>query len=181
MKASSLINTQVFVANDVRPRGLVRDIRIRDHVVDCLVLSEGGMFSKGQIVLPEDVVEVDYDHITLSPDKSVLKIASKEMKARLKETYSLMNTPVLDVDGKRFAKVADATISMDFKILEYDLSRSFFDDMDYGYSLVSSKNVVYKDESLHYDKDMIEMDKTHREGGILEKVLGEERHESISR
>ena len=39
----------------------------------------------------------------------------------------------------------------------------------------------YRDKSLNYDKDMLEMDRTHREGGILEKVLGEEHHENITR
>ena len=84
------------------------------------------------------------------------------MKARLEESYSLVNTPVKDVDGKRFAKVADATVSKDFKVQEYDLSRSFFDDLDYGYSLVDAERMEYRDKSLNYDKDMLEMEQTHR-------------------
>lgn len=181
MKASNLLNTQVFFENDTRLRGLVRDIRIRDHKIDCLVLAEGGLFSKAQIILPSDIIEVDYDHVTLGSDKAITKLSSKEMKARMKESYPLMNTPVKDVDGKRFAKVADATVSEDFRVQEYDLSRSFFDDLDYGYSLVKAEHMEYQGGSLNYDRDMLEMDRTHREGGILEKVLGEEHHENITR
>lgn len=180
MKASNLLNTQVFFENDTRLRGLVRDIRVRDHKIDCLVLSEGGLFSKAQIIFPSDIIEVDYDHVTLGGDKAITKLSAKEMKARLEESYSLVNTPVKDVDGKRFAKVADATVSKDFKVQEYDLSRSFFDDLDYGYSLVDAEHMEYRDKSLNYDKDMLEMEQTHREGGILEKVLGEEHHENIT-
>lgn len=180
MKASSLLNTQVFFENDTRLKGLVRDIRVCDHAVDCLVLSEGGLFSKAQIILPADIIEVDYDHVTIGADKTVTKLASKEMKERLRATYSLMDTPVLDVDGKRFAKVADATVSESFKVLEYDLSRSFFDDLDYGYSRVSAEHMVYENVCLNYDQDMLELNRTHREGGILEKVLGEEKHEDIT-
>ena len=178
MKASNLLNTQVFFENDTRLRGLVRDIRVRDHKIDCLVLSEGGLFSKAQIIFPSDIIEVDYDHVTLGGDKAITKLSAKEMKARLEESYSLVNTPVMD--GKRFAKVADATVSKDFKVQEYDLSRSFFDDLDYGYSLVDAERMEYRDKSLNYDKDMLEMEQTHREGGILEKVLGEEHHENIT-
>ena len=95
MKASNLLNTQVFFENDTRLRGLVRDIRVRDHKIDCLVLSEGGLFSKAQIIFPSDIIEVDYDHVT------PVSYTHLDVYKRQSE-YRVMSVPTLKIfkDGE---------------------------------------------------------------------------------
>lgn len=182
MKVRNLLNMQVISSKNKKFLGLIHDICIKDHCIKYLILSFGGLFSKAQFIIPSDIVDIDYDHLEIESEKEMHKISAKEMKIQVAETYSIINLPVNDIEGNRFAKVADATISNNLKeVLEYDLSRSFFDDLDYGYSLVSADQLFFKDNVLVYNDEMFAIKKTNREGGILQKILGEDHDESITR
>ena len=176
MKASSLLDTAVLIEKDRKWCGKICDIRICDHRIVALVLSEGGIFSKAQMILPEAVLKAEYDHITIASDQSVQRLSAKEMREKMKGTSSITGARVKDRDGDYFARIADAVIDLDYRISEYELSRSFFDDLDYGYGIVRAEEMhVDSDGSFVYERDMLDIQKTGREGGILKKLLGEER------
>ncbi|MDO4288858.1 MAG: hypothetical protein Q4C55_06690 [Eubacterium sp.] len=175
MKASSLLDTVVVLDKDGRWRGKVCDIRIRDQAVDAFVLSEGGLFSRAQIFTPEAIVSAAYDHIALTSEAAIQKMSPRALKARLRGSHSVTGVRVKDVDGEDFASTADAVLDEDYRVVEYELSRSFFDDLDRGYGIVAAADLrLDASGALVYARDMLDIARTGREGGAIAKILGEE-------
>lgn len=175
MKASNFLNTVVWLQGDRKWRGQIADIRVRDHTVDCFVLSEGGLFSRAQIFLPGSVTEAAYDHIAVASDAAICRLSKRAFRERLAGTHSVFGVRVRDVDGDYFARTADAVIGNDYHVKEYELSRSFFDDLDRGYGIVPAAELTLAvDGALVYAKDMLAIQETGREGGVIKKLLGEE-------
>ena len=84
-----------------------------------------------------------------------------------------MDYPVVDINEEAFGHVVNATIEEGtFAITEYEISRSFFDDIDHGFAIIPATDLVYKDQVLYYGKEMFDLGFKKQGTGIANKLLG---------
>lgn len=173
MKANILLNVVVISQNNGRRHGLVKSLVVVDHVVKYLVINPGGIFSKAQFFKPENIVDVNYKRMVIGNEKDIIKVNGKKVKAYLEEAFPLMDYQVVDTNGEAFGHVVNATIEDDtFAITEYEISRSFFDDIDHGFAIIPAADLVYKDQVLYYEKEMFDIGFKNQGTGIANKLLG---------
>lgn len=174
MKANILLNVEVVSQNNGRRHGLVKSLVVVDHVIKYLVINPGGILSRAQFFKPDSIVDVNYKRMVIENDKDIIKVKGKEVKAYLDEAFPLMDYPVVDKNGEAFGHVVNATIEEGtFAISEYEISRSFFDDIDYGFAIIPAMDLVYKDQVLYYGKEMHDLGFKKQGTGIANKLLGE--------
>lgn len=173
MKANILLNVVVISQNNGRRHGLVKSLVVVDHVVKYLVINPGGILSKAQFFKPENIVDVNYKRMVIGNEKDIIKVNGKKVKAYLEEAFPLMDYQVVDINGEAFGHVVNATIEDDtFAITEYEISRSFFDDIDHGFAIIPAADLVYKDQVLYYEKEMFDIGFKNQGTGIANKLLG---------
>lgn len=173
MKANILLNVVVVSQNNGRRHGLVKSLVVVDHVVKYLVINPGGILSKAQFFKPENIVDVNYKRMVIGNEKDIIKVKGKKVKAYLEEAFPLMDYQVVDTNGEAFGHVVNATIEDDtFAITEYEISRSFFDDIDHGFAIIPASDLVYKDQVLYYEKEMFDIGFKNQGTGIANKLLG---------
>lgn len=173
MKANILLNVEVISKKNRRHHGLVKSLVVVDHVVKYLVISPGGPFAKAEFFEPRSIIDVDYKRLIIQNDKEIIKVKAKEVKKYLTEAFSLMDYPVVDINGNSFGRIVNATIDdKTFEISEYEISRSFFDDLDHGFGVANASELVYKDQILSYQKEMFDPDFKTQGAGIAKKLLG---------
>ncbi|WP_286947670.1 hypothetical protein [Acetobacterium sp. UBA5834] len=173
MKANILLNVVVISQNNGRRHGLVKSLVVVDHVVKYLVINPGGILSKAQFFKPENIVDVNYKRMVIENEKDIIKVNGKKVKAYLEEAFPLMDYQVVDTNGEAFGHVVNATIEDDtFAITEYEISRSFFDDIDHGFAIIPAADLVYKDQVLYYEKEMFDIGFKNQGTGIANKLLG---------
>ena len=173
MKANILLNVVVISQNNGRRHGLVKSLVVVDHVVKYLVINPGGILSKAQFFKPENIVDVNYKRMVIENEKDIIKVNGKKVKAYLEEAFPLMDYQVVDINGEAFGHVVNATIEDDtFAITEYEISRSFFDDIDHGFAIIPAADLVYKDQVLYYEKEMFDIGFKNQGTGIANKLLG---------
>ncbi|TYC87837.1 hypothetical protein [Acetobacterium wieringae] len=173
MKANILLNVVVISQNNGRRHGLVKSLVVVDHVVKYLVINPGGILSKAQFFKPENIVDVNYKRMVIENEKDIIKVKGKKVKAYLEEAFPLMDYQVVDINGEAFGHVVNATIEDDtFAITEYEISRSFFDDIDHGFAIIPATDLVYKDQVLYYEKEMFDIGFKNQGTGIANKLLG---------
>jgi len=173
MKANFLLNVEVISKNNGRRHGLVKSLVVIDHVVKYLVINPGGLFAKSQFFEPKSIVDVNYKRLIIEDDRAIIKVKAKEIKNYLVESFSLMDYPVEDINGNSFGRIVNATIDRDtFKISRYEISRSFFDDIDNGFGLADASELVFKNKTLTYQKEMCDPDFKTQGAGIANKLLG---------
>ncbi len=180
MKGSRLLNMKILSSRDGRLLGLVKDARVYQGRIQYLVLSTGGLFSKAIYVEPGDVQGMTVDTLTLKDDGCLKRESKKEMAKRLEGTFSVFKIKVYDRTHTLVGKVADFSVGQDFTVAEYEISRSFWDDIDRGYALVAAKDLTYGEGYLHYGRHYYEIERTQRDGGIVQKLIGEDYHEDIT-
>ncbi|MGL4548077.1 hypothetical protein [Eubacterium aggregans] len=174
MKASRWINLPVHCGENGQVRGLIKDIRIRDGCIDALVLSMGGLWSKALFIRPEDIVTLSADVLKLSDESALKHLSAKEMKAAMAGSDSLFKLTVVDYAWTLIGRVSDARVGEDCKVQEFEISRSFFDDMDRGYAVIPMDQMTSQDGVLHYQHYFYEIPQSKRSGGVFNKVLGED-------
>lgn len=173
MKANILLNVEVVSKKNGRRHGLVKSLVVVDHVVKYLVISHGGILTKARFFKPENIVDVNYKRLIIENDKDIIKLKEKKVKAYLDEAFPLMDYPVVDKNGEAFGHVVNATIEKNtYKITEYEISRSFFDDIDHGFGIIDASELVYKDQVLYYEKEMFDPEFKRQGTGIANKLLG---------
>jgi len=173
MKANILLNVEVISKNNGRRHGLVKSLVVVDHVVKYLVINPGGLFAKSQFFEPKSIVDVNYKRLIIGDDREIIKIKAKEVKTYLAESFSLMDYPVEDINGHNFGRIVNATIDSEtFKISRYEISRSFFDDIDNGFGVAEAAELIYKNKILTYQKEMFDPDFKTQGAGIANKLLG---------
>jgi len=173
MKANFLLNVEVISKKNRRHHGLVKSLVVVDHVVKYLVINPGGIFAKAQFFEPKSIVDVDYKRLMIDDSRDIIKIKAKEVKKYLAESFSLMNHPVVDINGVVFGRIVNATIDdKTFAIKEYEISRSFFDDLDHGFGVASASELIYENQILSYQKEMSDPDFKSQGAGIAKKLLG---------
>lgn len=174
MKANILLNVEVISKKNGKRHGLVKSLVIVANMVKYLVINPGGLLAKAQFFEPKSIVDVDYKRLIIEDNREILVIKAKEVKKYLAESFSLMNCPVVDINGHRFGRIVNANINdKTFEISEYEISRSFFDDLDNGFGVVKSTELVYKNGILSYQKEMFDPELNSRTAGIAKKLLGE--------
>ncbi|MBC3886965.1 hypothetical protein GH810_01370 [Acetobacterium paludosum] len=172
MKANILLNVEVISKNG-RRHGLVKSLVVVNHVVKYLVINPGGILTKAQFFKPESIVDVNYKRLIVGSDKDIIKVKGKKVKNYFDEAFPLMDYPVVDKNGTAFGRIANATIEKDsYKITEYEVSRSFFDDLDHGFGIINASELVYKDQVLCYEKEMFDLGFKNQGTGIANKLLG---------
>lgn len=175
MKANILLNVEVISKKNGRRHGLVKSLVIEDHVVKYLVISQGGLFAKAKLFEPISIIDVNYKRLIIGDEREIIRVKAKEVKKYLSEAFPLMDYPVVDINGEVFGRIANAIIDeKTYKILKYEISRSFFDDLDHGFGVVCASELVYKDQVLSYQKQMFELDLKSQAAGIAKKLLGVE-------
>jgi uncharacterized protein YrrD len=173
MKANILLNVEVISKNNGRHHGLVKSLVVVNHVLQYLVIKPGGILSKAEFFKPESIVDVNYKRLIIEDDKDIIRIKQKMVKTYLEEAFPLMNYPVVDKHGEPFGRVANATIEEEtFRITEYEISKSFFDDLDHGYSIIKAAELHYQDQILSYQKDMFNPEFRNQGTGIANRLLG---------
>ncbi|AFA47768.1 PRC-barrel domain-containing protein [Acetobacterium woodii] len=173
MKANILLNVAVVSQKNGRRHGLVKSLVVVNHVVQYLVISTGGLFSKAQIFKPENIIDVNYKRLIIASEKDIIKIEGKKVKTYLEEAFPLMDYPVVDKNGEAFGHIVNATIEDgSFIISEYEISRSFFDDIDHGFAIIPAAELDYRDQVLHYQKEMFDLRFEKQGTGIANKLLG---------
>ncbi|HEY5556915.1 hypothetical protein [Acetobacterium sp.] len=173
MKANYLLNVEVISKESGRRYGLVKSLVVVDHVLKYLVINPGSLFAKAQFFAPESIVDVDYKQLIIMDSSKIIKIKAKEVKKYLTEAFSLMDYPVVDINGNKFGRIVNATIDdKTYEISDYEISRSFFDDLDYGFGVAESSELIYKDRILSYQKEMFDPDFKSQGAGIAGKLLG---------
>lgn len=174
MRASRLLNMRVESIDGQRFFGLIKDIRVRNNQIVHIIISRGGIFSKAIYFEPEAGIVADVDSMNLQDGREVTRASGKEMRRVLEGTHSLYDLKVYDVDHLLIGTLADATITPDFKILEYEVSRSFFDDVDRGFALIPVEELTYDGTAMRFCRHYNEIPENGREGGIIRKTLGDE-------
>lgn len=173
MKANILLNVEVVSQKNGRRHGLVKSLVVVDHVVKYLVINPGGIFTKAQFFKPENIIDVNYKRLVIENEKVIIKAKGKKVKAYLEEAFPLMDYPVVDKNGEVFGHVVNATIEEEsFAITEYEISRSFFDDLDHGFAIIGATELEYKDQVLYYEKEMFDLGFKRQGTGIANKLLG---------
>lgn len=180
MKASRLLNTRVLCGSDGPMRGLVKDARVRDNHIEILVLSMGGIFSQALFIKPEDIITMSMEGMAVSDEDSFYRLKAKDMKRYVEGSHSLTDVQVYDIRDTLIGKIVDSSIDDDFNVVEYEVSRSLFDDLDRGFALIPADELTFSDGALHYGKRYYEIPKTNREGGIVRRILGEEHYEDFT-
>jgi len=175
MKANILLNVEVVSKKNGRRHGLVKSLVVVNHVVKYLVINPGGILTKAQFFKPESIVDVNYKRLIVESDKDIIKVKGQKVKNYLEEAFPLMDYPVVDKNGEVFGRIANATIEKDsYKITEYEISRSFFDDLDHGFGIINASELTYKDQVLFYEKEMFDLGFKKQGTGIANKLLGVE-------
>jgi len=173
MKANILLNVEVFSKKNGKRQGLVKSLVIVDHVMKYLVINPGGLLAKAQFFEPKSIVDVDYKQLIIQDIREIIIIKTKEVKKYLAESFSLMNCPVVDINGQSFGRIVNATFdAKTFEISEYEISRSLFDDLDSGFAVIKASELVYKNQRLSYQKEMFDPDLQSQTAGIAKKLLG---------
>lgn len=173
MKANILLNVEVVSKKNGHRHGLVKSLVVVDHVVKYLVINPGGILAKAQILKPENIVDVNYKRLMIASEKDIIKVSGKKVKTYLDEAFPLMDYPVVDKNGEAFGHIVNATIDDDtFTITEYEVSKSFFDDIDHGFGIIDASELVYKDQVLYYAKEMFNPEFKKQGTGIANKLLG---------
>ncbi len=173
MKANILLNVVVVSQNNGRRHGLVKSLVVVDHVIKYLVINPGGILSRAQFFKPENIVDVNYKRMVIGNEKDIIKVKGKKVKIYLEEAFPLMDYQVVDKNGEAFGHVVNATIEEDtFAITEYEISRSFFDDIDHGFAIIPATDLVYQDQVLYYKKEMFDIGFKNQGTGIANKLLG---------
>lgn len=173
MKANILLNVEVVSQKNGRRHGLVKSLVVVDHVVKYLVINPGGIFSKAQFFKPENIIDVNYKRLIIENEKVIIKTKGKKVKTYLDEAFPLMDYPVVDKNKEAFGHVVNATIEeQTFAITEYEISRSFFDDIDHGFAIIPASDLIYKDQVLYYEKEMFDLAFKKQGTDIANKLLG---------
>ena len=173
MKANILLNVEVISKNNGRRHGLVKSLVVVNHVLQYLVINPGGILSKAEFFKPESIVDVNYKRLIIEADKDIIRVKRKMVKAYLEEAFPLMNYPVVDKNGELFGRVANASIEAEtYRITEYEISKSFFDDLDHGYGIIKASELTYQDQILTYEKEMFNPEFKNQGTGIANRLLG---------
>lgn len=173
MKANILLNVEVISKNNGRHYGLVKSLVVVNHVIKYLVIKPGGILVKTEFFKPESIVDVNYKRLIIESDKDIIKVKGKKIKNYFDEAFPLMSYPVVDKNGETFGQVVNATIEDNtYRITEYEISRSFFDDLDHGFGIINASELVYKDQVLYYEKEMFNLEFKNQGTGIANKLLG---------
>ncbi|AWW27985.1 hypothetical protein ACIZ62_14895 [Acetobacterium carbinolicum] len=173
MKANILLNVEVVSKKNGRRHGLVKSLVVVNHVIRYLVINPGGVFSKAQFFKPENILDVNYKRLVIESEKVIIKAKGQKVKDYLDEAFPLMDYPVVDKNKESFGHVVNATIEEGtFAITEYEISRSFFDDIDHGFAIIPAEELTYKDQVLYYEKDMYDLGFKEQGTGIANKLLG---------
>ncbi|MDD4508694.1 MAG: hypothetical protein PHN26_07210 [Eubacteriaceae bacterium] len=180
MRASLLLNMRVESKDGQHFFGLIKDLRIRDGVVETAVISRGSLFSKAIYFDIHHAVFEDIDSLHLDDDAVLQRVPVKTFNKRIEGTHSLYKLKVYDNENRKIGHLADATIGKKLQVLEYEISRSFFDDLDHGFALIPAEKLQYKAGALYYHDLFNRIPETGREGGIVKKMLGKDRHETFN-
>lgn len=173
MKANILLNVEVISKKNRRRLGLIKSLVVVNHIVVSLVISQGGLLSKAQLIEPSKILDVDYKQLVIKDESEILRIKAKEVKTLLENAFPLMDIPVVDINGDVFGKIVNADIDPDtFEITTYEVSRSFFDDINFGYGIIHPSELVYENKVLMYQKEMFELSFDNENAGIAKKLLG---------
>ena len=172
MRGSFIMNMRVESESTERFHGLIQDVRVKDDFLYAFVLTEGGLFQKAAYfqINPGDY-RTDYNSLKLKDNVEIIHEKSKVFKEKiLKETHSLYNLMMYDVDNRKIGKIRDVTVGQNHQVLEYEVSKSFFEDLNVGFSLIPADKVKYRDVKLHYDLRVEDIPLTGREGGIVNRL-----------
>jgi uncharacterized protein YrrD len=173
MKANILLNVEVVSKNNGKSHGLVKKIIVENNIVKYLMISCGGIFVKSQFFRPENIVEVSYKSMVIDHENSIEKIKAKELNKSFENYFSLIDHTVVDKNGEMFGRIVNATVnSGKFNITEYEISRSFFDDIDHGFGVALPTELNYKDSVLQYQNNMFDLKLRSHDTGIAKKILG---------
>jgi uncharacterized protein YrrD len=173
MKANILLNVEVVSQKNGRRHGLVKSLVVVDHVIKFLVINPGGLLTKAQFFKPESIVDVNYKRLVIENEKDIIKTSRNQIKTYLEASFPLMDYPVVDKNGEAFGHVVNATIEAGtYAITEYEVSRSFFDDLDHGYAIIEASELAYQDHVLTYEKEMFDVRFKTQGTGIVNKLLG---------
>ena len=173
MKANILLNVEVVSQKTGRRHGLVKSLVVVNHFVKYLVTNPGGIFSQAQFFKPENIIDVNYKRLIIENEKVIIKAKGRKVKVYLDEAFPLMDYPVVDKNRESFGHVVNATIEAEtFVITEYEISRSFFDDIDYGFAIIPASELCYQDQVLYYEKEMYNLEFKKQGSGIANKLLG---------
>lgn len=172
MRASFLMNMRVEKEATGRFYGLIQDVRIKDDKIYAIVLTEGGTFQKAAYLqLNPGDYRTDYNSLKLKDNAEVIHEKSKIFQEKIiKDTHSLYGLMMYDVDNRKIGKVRDVTVSRNHQILEYEVSKSFFEDINVGFSLIPADQVKFRDGKLYYELRVEDIPLTGREGGIVNRL-----------
>ncbi|MGL4606815.1 MAG: hypothetical protein ACRCU3_05055 [Eubacteriaceae bacterium] len=173
LKANFLLNVEVVSKKTGWRLGLVKSIVVVDHVVKYLVISPGGFLTKAKIIEPEKILSVDYKQLVINDESEITRLKSKEIQHFLKTAFLLMDVPIVDNTGANFGRVVNAHIDPNnYRILEYEISRSFFDDLNDGFAAILPDELFFENQVLTYKKGMFDLEDELKNGGIARKLLG---------
>lgn len=174
MEISSLLNLEVVSENPARWYGLITDLKIRDNRIVSCVIKNGSRFTPSVFFVPEDIVRVEEEFIQITSEHAIRRDLKKDFEEKNTQTFSLIGTPVLDKYNVRFAKVVDAVFTKELKITHYILSRSFFDDIDFGFVIIAAEDLRAEPEldRLCYNRARNDLPEDPRQSGLMRKIFG---------
>ena len=172
MRGSFLINMRVESESSGRFHGLIQDVRIKDDFIVAFVLTEGGIFQKASYFHAEpEEYRTDYNSLKLKDSVEIIHERPKLFKEKIiKDTHSLYGLMMYDVDNRKIGKVRDVSVGFNHQVLEYEVSKSFFEDLNVGFSLIPADKVKYRDGKLCYELRVEDIPLTGREGGIVNRL-----------
>jgi uncharacterized protein YrrD len=176
MKLNNLIDVPVVTLNDGKNVGLIDKILLIENEIKWLVLFEGSVFQKAELVSFENIESIDDKGIYIKNKNAILKTTRKEFKEKYVDSYiDIIDYRIVDINDRLIGQIKDATISeKSGEVISYNVSRSLFDDLNYGYYYLDAvADIDYNDNGLKYNKSHWDMPE-HIFGGIHEKFEEED-------
>jgi hypothetical protein len=174
MWVSALLNLEAVSMNPSRWYGLVTDLRVKNNQLSCFVIKKGSRFTPSVFFLPEAIVRVEEEYIQVCSEHSLMRLPQKDFEAGQTDSLSLIGLPVVDKYNVQFGKVTDAFFTRELKITQYVLSRSFFDDVDFGFVIIDAEDLQADMEQrrLCYNQSRDDLPENPRQSGLMRKIFG---------
>lgn len=188
MEISALLNLDIITRKPYRWHGVLTEIRFTDSRVGAMIISRGNRFSPTVYFMPEGIERVEEEYILLRDESDVLRTPRKEFDEMFEKSLPLFGLPIEDRYGVKFGTVNDARFNRAFEIESFIVSRSFFDDIDYGYVILPKDDLEeipgmenLKGGLLKYRYARDEIPENPEQSGLMRKFFGfreEGRHDA---
>ncbi len=174
MEASSLLNLDVISRKPYRWFGLVTAIYVKENRFELFVLNAGSRFTPASYFLPESIVRVEEESIQIKGEKTLIRENREAFVEKVDQSLDLFGLVVEDCYGMQFGTVKDAFFDERLMISDYIVSRSFFDDVDYGYVILPAEDMQSEPENglIRYKRGRDEIPEDSRQSGLMRKIFG---------